>query len=354
MDTKRELIVSHIIKGVKKLLIKQYGIIIFTIFVVSISAYACSVPVFRYGLEHWPQDLYQVFVFFEDSIPHTSQNKARHLSALAARVTGNASLFRNTEKEDPYVNIVVTFVDIKKDLPELSKDVWKEQKNVPLPWCVVRFPRRSQLKQDFWKGSFRDLPIKTLFESPKRTAVSELLLKGESVVWVLLETGKKGKDKKALKALQEGLDYSMSTLKLPEISKKDRTRYLSGGLPEIRLSFSIVTVNGKDPQEEFFCSMLLKSAPLLVEKHNEPIAFPIFARGRSLYGLASEHITTKHIYEANGFLAGPCACTVKTGNPGTDLLLRADFRVKQSTAAVPDEPLPPLQGFEKFLSPTNK
>jgi hypothetical protein len=58
---------------------------------------------------------------------------------------------------------------------------------------------------------------------------------------------------------------------------------------------------------------------------SEPMAFPVFGRGRVLYALVGAGITAENVRKAAEFLGGDCSCTVKRDNPGTDLLLIADW-----------------------------
>ncbi len=57
----------------------------------------------------------------------------------------------------------------------------------------------------------------------------------------------------------------------------------------------------------------------LKELH-EPMAFPVFGRGRVLYALIGKGINPDMIRRACEFMVGPCSCQVKAQNPGFDLL----------------------------------
>jgi len=63
------------------------------------------------------------------------------------------------------------------------------------------------------------------------------------------------------------------------------------------------------------------------------MAFPVFGRGRALYALVGDGINKETIGEACVFLATACTCMVKEQNPGTDLILAADWgEISDSTA----------------------
>ena len=93
-------------------------------------------------------------------------------------------------------------------------------------------------------------------------------------------------------------------------------------------SFSIDKVQRSDPGEAVLLGALLRSDPDLEKSlAKEPIAFPIFGRGRALYPLAGKGITDEHIEEACLYLVGSCSCEAKLLNSGLDLPMSADWSV---------------------------
>jgi hypothetical protein len=72
-------------------------------------------------------------------------------------------------------------------------------------------------------------------------------------------------------------------------------------------------------------TLLLNSEPDLDEYSNEPVVFPVFGRGRVLYALIGQGITTDNIRETIAFLVGPCGCEIKMMSPGVDLLMAANW-----------------------------
>ena len=320
-----------------------------TFFLLSGSVFACSVPVFRYALERWEQDLYPVFVFYDEKIGKADIAKAKQLAELAAKTRGAAGQLGTVQQNEPAANLSVTLVDVSEEVKGFAEMVWRVQEKPQLPWCVVRYPRRARVKEDIWAGPLGKAPVEALVHSPKRTEIAGRLLKGESVVWVFME-GKSGrKNRKAFRTLKKGIDSSMAVLELPEMTEDDIREYLSELRPDVRLSLGTVTVRKNEPAEKMFRRMLFSTEPLIAGKADEPAVFAFFGRGRSLYGLSGKGISVGNILDANAFLTGPCACTVKGGNPGVDLLIRADWGVKTAEEIARDEPMPPLQGLEKFI-----
>jgi hypothetical protein len=57
----------------------------------------------------------------------------------------------------------------------------------------------------------------------------------------------------------------------------------------------------------------------------QPVAFPIFGRGRVLQGLIGNQIEHNQIMDTCLYMAGDCSCEIKWQNPGIDLLMSADW-----------------------------
>jgi hypothetical protein len=65
------------------------------------------------------------------------------------------------------------------------------------------------------------------------------------------------------------------------------------------------------------------------------MAFAVFGRGRALFAQVGKGITEQNIEEDCTFLIGPCGCEVKRANPGTDLLIAADWSTWLERIAMP-------------------
>jgi hypothetical protein len=92
----------------------------------------------------------------------------------------------------------------------------------------------------------------------------------------------------------------------------------------LKLAFSLLRVSRSDPAERWLVRMLLASEPDLATTKG-PLVFPVFGRGRALYALAGDGITDANLTKAADFLTAACSCKVKAANPGTDLLIAADW-----------------------------
>jgi hypothetical protein len=111
----------------------------------------------------------------------------------------------------------------------------------------------------------------------------------------------------------------------------------------LRIEFTIVTLERRDLREAFLVDSLMKSESDLDAA--QPLAFPVFGRGRVLYALVGAGIVAENIDAACQFMAGPCSCQVKNQNPGFDLLINSnwDEAVAGSiiSAAIPEDTAEP-------------
>lgn len=302
-------------------------------------ARACQVPVFRYALERWLPDLYEVIVF------HRGALNAEHKAAAKA-------LQAATEDEDTPTNIVVRMVDLDKGDLKWAKEMYKSRS---LPWMAVFTPvparymwggRLKRAKEEIiWSGPLDKATVARLLDSPRRREVARRIRSGESVVWVLLESGDKKKDDAAAKLIETQLAEMMKVMKVPEQDAADYMGYNDySDLPELKLAFSMVRVSRKDAAEKMLVEMLLHSEEDLRD-FDEPMTFPIFGRGRALWALVGKGINAHNIAESCVFLVVGCSCRVKGMNPGMDMLIGADWDSAVEESAIPEVKPPPLTGL---------
>lgn len=293
-------------------------------------AFACNVPVFRYALERWEADRFEAIVFCQEPLPPEQQ---AGLNKLDQAITGGR------------VNLTVTRADPAAELPSDLRTLWMTQGNPQLPWMVLRYPRPSGIHSPAWSGPLRQPQIEPLLESPVRQTIAQKLLAGDSVVWLLLESGDPQRDTDTAKRVESELRKLEQTLKLPEPSPFDPP--VNPALP-LKLAFSIVRVSRTDPAERALVSLLLNWNPLRTPPR-EPMLFPIFGRGRAMPPAVGDEIQPGAIRDMAVFLTGPCSCEIKDMNPGFDLLLTADWNTMSGYQEVA-LPTPPLVGMSQFVS----
>ena len=277
-------------------------------------SWACTVPVFRFALEQWPPDQFEVALFHEG--PLTAAQKA-----LLEKI-------QPTETENTTVpNMRIHSVNLVDSPDPRWVKWWNENKpkDSTGPRLVFFYPASTMKMTPMWSCDFTADLVSNALQSPARKKVAAQLEAGDSAVWVLVECGNKEKDTAARQILETRLQHMAQTLKLPEVKTQDiQSGYLSIRPEDLKLSFSVVTLRAGDPAEDAFRATLINSEDDLKDI-NEPMTFPIFGRGRALPALVGKGINADMIDEASAFLSGPCSCQVKRQNPGFDLLTSVNW-----------------------------
>ena len=295
------------------------------------AATACNVPVFRYALERWEVDVFDVLVFQREPLNPDQQ-------ALVTRME-QAGL-------DGLANLSVHNVSLADGMSPSLRALWNEQEKPELPWMVVRYPRPASIETSAWSGPLNEPTVDALLDSPVRRNIVQMLLSGEAVVWVLLESGDKRRDDEAAQLVETELRKLERTLMLPEPSPLDPP--INPDLP-LKIAFSTVRVSRSDPAERALVNLLLNANPNLPSTP-EVMLFPVFGRGRVLPPAVGKDIRAAAIQEMATFLVGPCSCEIKDQNPGHDLLMTANW---SSMAGYQEVMLPdlPLVGLSQFVAP---
>jgi hypothetical protein len=235
---------------------------------------ACDTPVYRFALDNWPADSYRATVLHRGPLSSAEQRLVEQLTAGAKSANLTVQVI-NGDAPDPARELDLA------DGPVLVVSPPASATNPTVPWSV-------RLSVDAVAG---------LLDSPVRRQAASRLQGGE-IVWLLLESGRRADDDAAAKLIAD-----------------------NG--PAVPPS-SVLRLRRDDPAEQVLVRILLGSEPDLAGRA-DPMAFPVFGRGRLLYALVGAGITAENVRRAAAFLGGDCSCTVKRDNPGTDLLLTADW-----------------------------
>jgi len=305
------------------------------------TAEACSVPVFRYALERWPADPYEVLIFHRGDLSEEQQQALDHLKKASVE-----------ERPDGVVDLWI--VDLSQGEPkDEAAEIWKAHAaSAKTPWVVVRYPRMFGIPIDMWAGPLGEAEMERLLDSPTRRQVAKSLLEGETTVFVLLESGNAKQDEAAAKRLEKTLRRLEKEIEppVPPGGMWGDPIYDTEGAPQLKIAFSVVRVSRDDPAESGFRHMLLGCEPGL-KKETEPMVFPMFGRGRVLCALVGEGIAEENIEEICWFVSSACSCIVKYQNPGVDMLMdvRWDAALMGEPSAIPEVKPPPLTGLAKFV-----
>jgi hypothetical protein len=299
---------------------------------------ACNIPVFRYALERWPVQSYVLTVFHTKPLSATEQ---KHIADLQ---TGNA-------------NLEVADADLSASADDQTLAIWHAQHNPPQPWAVLSLPMstapdgpgggggggdpggpgdlggqpHAPATPAVWAGSFDKMPD-NLTDSPVRRDVMNRILKGDSAVWVLVDSGDAAKDRDAAKQIDDELKQEEQNITLVRPNPDDPGPQLMSPIP-LKLNFSVIHVTRSNAVEAMFLKLLYAcdsthaSWPQATATPDkvEPVAFVIFGRGRALPPLVGKQINADNIDQVSQFVTGPCACEIKDLNPGTDLLTSTDW-----------------------------
>ena len=287
--------------------------IILSLFCGALAIQACQVPVFRYALERWEADAYLVTITPPQQGLTTAEQAVVDLLKASSK---DANAPANLE-------VIVSPPNASLSAPTLE----------------LFYPRklRGVLGHALWSGSLTRENAESILDSPVRAELRKRILKGESAVWVLVESGNATADDEAAGLLDKISQEAESILKLPDgvitpdealargphaQSKEDDI--LASSLP-LKVDFSLLKVSRKDPKEAVLLSMLLNLEDDLGDYAQEPMAFPVFGRGRALEPLIGKGIHRDNLLEHSTYLCGACSCEVKDQNPGIDLLLAAGW-----------------------------
>ena len=297
---------------------------------------ACNVPVFRFALERWVPDHYEVVVVHSEGTALTAdQQKAiQTLQALSDDKTGptNIRLDRVTLGKTKMSKSLQALWDSQPDATKAN-----------LPAIVVAYPFAQSpqnrdggaILQTAWASPLSMQSAKAVIESPLRKIIAKKIVDGATAVWILRDGKDAAANEAAYAELQKRLTQAEKTIKLPELDADEVAKI------NLRVNFVIVRLTQAMLKEEpFLNASLLHSEPgeePLTDCADQPMAFPVFGRGRVLYALVGRGISEENVLDTCAFLIGPCGCQVKAKNPGWDMLLSMKWDEYIQDTLVKDE-----------------
>lgn len=288
--------------------------------VLSLTAFSCDTPVFRYAMERWQADPYQFKIVHSRELTAKETAIYHNLLKLSKNLTGSA-------------NITVECIDLRNtQLPE-----W----NLPLISDVelqVSYPSSTNANPAFWQCPLNPQTVKAVINSKVRTAVWTHLTEGSPAVWLFLPSPEQPKNEKALSILNKELKKQEAANEIPQLTT-------TAGTPKVPY-FPIVKI--VDPKTEQFLIKMLVAVEANLNT-GEPVVFPVYGRGRALLPLIGEGINSDTIKRYASFVMGKCSCVVKQKNPGVDLLFNHDWSRNLGATWIEDEPMPQIGGFEEFI-----
>jgi hypothetical protein len=270
---------------------------------------ACTIPVFRYALDRWEADKFQLIL-----PPPVATDPAVADLLRPHRANGTANLAISTET-DPALTT-----------PEL---------------------RTARLGgQTLWTGALDAAALASILDSPARQKILSQILAGDSIVWVIAST-EAAADQAEAERIEKRLRFLEQVAALPIQDPNDPDSQLGPG-PPLRLKFTILRLDRTDPAEALLFKMLAGPSGD-IDTTSTSFAAAVFGRGRVLGAWPLTTLDDATLEEASMFLIGRCSCRVKDQNPGWDILMNVDWdqtlrKVTTTTATTSvTAPSPPPQ-----------
>lgn len=245
---------------------------------------ACTIPVFRYALDRWETDRFKL------TLPASAAQDAVLRDLLRPlRANGKANLD------------IITSPD-----PAVLEAGLRDAKTG---------------EQKLWQGRLDQASLAVILDSPARKQITDRILAGESVVWVLVDNGT-AESAAEIERIEKRLKFLEQVAALPIQDPNDPDSQLGPG-PALKLRFTSLRLRHDDPAESVFIPMLAGA-----EGKSDPkrgFAAAVFGKGRVLGSWPLDALDDASLEEACLFLVGRCSCRLKNENPGWDLLLNVDW-----------------------------
>ena len=301
---------------------------------------SAPVAVKRGGLGKSNPDYYRAVVIYDAETPGESDEGIKAIQA-------------KTEDKIKSLNLLIRKIDMagKVDIDEKTAELLKLLKPEKYPFTIIYFPESSDIEKPLWTGRMTLEEAGMIGDSPARREIARRLLKGESAVWLLIESAIEYKDYKVLKLIMEEINGIRGNPSDNETALPPET---DGGKeknkPGNQVKMSIIRISRDDVSEKLLLNLLNDIEPEIMNVSNEPVLVPIYARGRILELLSDDEINRDNIRSTVEFLAGAGVDREKGPNPGTSLLLSVNWDGFASGKLSVDEELPALREYSGNFS----
>ncbi len=303
------------------------------IWLVAATALACKVPVFRYALERWQVDRYRMVAVVDGQSSDAVTEALERLNAIA----------------ESGANIETEVIDLSALSEEQLWQLEDVDVSADTPLLQVFYPAKEGRRIKCWEGELTADAIARWIDSPLRKQIADDIIAGDSAVFLLVDGADQVQNQNIAEGVQSWLVAAADAIEIPDgvIARGEASQYLQDH-PEasmddvlrsevpLKVQFRLRRLARDDARE----SALLSIVDGLVDDPDEPILIPIFGRGRMLDAMNAAECDDKLILNVCRYMVGECSCTVKTLNPGVDLILAVHWseRLGQSVLMVNPKP----------------
>ncbi|MDI1313523.1 hypothetical protein [Prosthecobacter sp.] len=257
------------------------------------AACACTIPVFRFALDRWEADKFHLVLPSAVAQAPEIQDLLRPL-----RANGKANL------------------DFTTATDATQKD------------AILRYSRASD--KQVWSGKLDADTLAAVLDSPARKKLVERLLAGDSIIWVIADSGSPV-DVLEVERIEKRLKFLEQVASLPIQDPDDPDSQLGPG-PPLRLKFTTLRLRRSDPAERMLLHMLAGPQGKF-DPTTTSFASAVFGRGRVLGAWPLDVLDDASLEDASMFLVGRCGCRLKNESPGWDILLNLDWEKALPAAA---------------------
>ncbi len=290
------------------------------ILLLSLSSFACSVPVFRYALEYWHPDPYQIILSYNPA----QTNKLPEVLSELNKHKANRS-----------------FIIKKVKSSSLDEKI------------ILKYPANKRIKNNVWETKLSKKNLIKILQSPIRQKLIDKIIDGDSLIFLLLEGSNKKQNDHIANIILKNIPILENEIKLPheyaDIPKEDLEIYDTN----IVFKLSFMRLSRTNSEENVFINILTKSLPISIYKKSQPIVFPIFGRGRMLAAIRERDLNIRTLRKWSEYIAGECSCEIKSRNPGFDTFIPVGWNLDKMKSLISEVVLPPLSGFSEFIPSEN-
>lgn len=289
-------------------------------------AWACSTPVYRYALYHWPPEPYRVFYLHRGGPAKQDGPPNKQIAEAMTAAPSPA-------------NVIFESIDLDKQPSEQLPEPFRKALDGSLPKHVVFTPWGVEV----YSGRLDQGSVAAMIDSPSRSQLAEMLDSGTAAVFVLLTCNDPTENQRAEKTLAEVIARA-SAGELSGTPESD-SAFTAQDEGRQRLTLGLLKVSRADPAEQWLVRSLTAIERDLNEKPlaDQPMVFAVYGRGRAMPPYVGKGITTDNLVELVAFLTGACSCQVKEQSPGMDLLIRWDWEATAQRIGSADPGLAPSQ-----------